>query len=126
MEKIVGLVKERVNFVYEIWDQASFFFRAPDTYDEKTVKKRWKENSGQLLTSVLEVIKNTEAFERDSIHDRVAAYLEENEIGMGQVMIGMRLCLVGSGTGPDLFTIMEMIGKKETVERIEKGILLMG
>jgi len=125
LEKVVSLVKERVNFVSEMWDQASFFFRAPDTYDEKTVKKRWKDNSGQLLTRVLEVIKSTEDFERDPIHDRVVAYLEENEIGMGQVMIGMRLCLVGSGTGPDLFTIMEMIGKEETVSRIWKGVQIL-
>jgi len=125
MEKVVGQVKERVNFVNEMWDQASFFFRAPDAYDEKTVKKRWKENSGQLLSHVLDVIKNTEDFKRDAIHDSVVAYLEENEIGMGQVMIGMRLCIVGSGTGPDLFTIMEMIGKEETVSRIERGIQIL-
>jgi len=125
LEKVVSLVKERVNFVSEMWDQASFFFQAPDDYDAKTVKKRWKDNSGQLLSQVLEVIKNTEDFMRDSIHDKVVAYLEENEIGMGQVMIGMRLCLVGSGTGPDLFTIMEMIGKEETVSRIDKGIQIL-
>ncbi len=122
MEKVVSLVKERVNFVHEMWDQASFFFQAPETYDEKTVKKRWKENTGALLTNVLEVITGVEPFEREPIHDRVAAYLEEKEIGMGQVMIGMRLCLVGSGTGPDLFTIMEMIGKDESISRIETGI----
>ncbi|MEE4257306.1 MAG: glutamate--tRNA ligase [Bacteroidales bacterium] len=126
LEKVVNLVKERVNFVHEIWDQASFFFVAPETYDEKTVKKRWKENTGQLLKEVLEVITASDPFERDPIHDKVAAYLEEKEIGMGQVMIGMRICLVGSGTGPDLFTIMEMIGKEETVERMEKGIQKIG
>ncbi|RLD79202.1 MAG: glutamate--tRNA ligase [Bacteroidetes bacterium] len=122
MERVVGLVKERVNFVHEIWDQASFFFEAPTFYDEKTVKKRWKDNTGQLLTDVLSIIRASDPFERDVIHDKVAAYLEEKEIGMGQVMIGMRLCLVGSGTGPDLFTIMEMIGIEETIARIEKGI----
>jgi len=126
LEKIVGLVKERVNFVHEIWDQAAFFFVAPESYDEKTVRKRWKENSGQLLNEVLEVIKGSDPFDRDTIHDRVVAYLEEKEIGMGQVMIGMRLCLVGGGTGPDLFTIMEMIGKEETVKRIGKGISILG
>jgi len=126
LKKVVSLVKERVNFIHEIWDQASFFFVAPEAYDEKTVKKRWKEHTGQLLNDVLEVIKACEPFERDPIHDKVAAYLEEKEIGMGQVMIGMRICLVGSGTGPDLFTIMEMIGKEETVARIEKGIKSLG
>ena len=123
MEKIVGLVKERVNFLNEMWEQAAFFFEAPEEYDEKTVKKRWKENTGAMLMDVMEIIKGVDPFGRDPIHDRVAAYLEEKEINMGQVMIGMRLCLVGSGTGPDLFTIMEMIGKEETLARIEKGVL---
>lgn len=122
LEKIIELVKERVNFVSEIWGQASFFFAAPESYDEKTVRKRWKENTGALLTEILEVIKATEPFSRDKLHDTIASYLEEKQIGMGQVMIGIRLCLVGSGTGPDLFTIMEMIGGKETVERIETGV----
>lgn len=122
MEKIVSLVKERANFVHELWDQSWFFFTAPETYDEKTVRKRWKENTGDLLTSISEMIESLSSFERDTIHDSVAAYLEEKEIGMGQVMIGMRLCLVGSGTGPDLFTIMEMIGKEETLRRITAGV----
>ena len=126
LEKIVGLVKERVNFVHELWDQAWFFFRAPEEYDAPTVKKRWKENSGQLLAGVLDILRTVEPFTRDHIHDTVAAYLEEKQIGMGQVMIGMRLCIVGSGTGPDLFTIMEMIGKEETVRRIEEGIEELG
>ena len=124
--RIVGLVKERVNFVHEIWDQASFFFIAPETYDEKTVKKRWKDNSGQLLTDVIVVIRNADPFERDIIHDSIAAYLEEKQIGMGQVMIGIRLCLVGSGTGPNLFAIMEMLGREETLGRIETGVRLLG
>lgn len=125
LSKVVGLVKERVNFVHEIWDQSWFFFKAPEQYDEKTVKKRWKDHTGGLLQDVVEIIKGVDAFTRDHIHDAVAAYLEEKEIGMGQVMIGMRLCIVGSGSGPDLFTIMEMIGKQETVERIERGVRVL-
>jgi len=122
LEKVVGLVKERVSFVHELWDQSSFFFQAPETYDEKTVRKRWKENTGALLTTISDIIKDISVFTRDEIHDAIVAYLEQKEIGMGQVMIGMRLCLVGSGTGPDLFTIMEMIGKEETLRRIEAGV----
>ncbi len=126
LEKVVALVKERVNFVHELWDQSWFFFKAPESYDEKTVKKRWKDDTAGLLTDLLDVIKGVDPFTRDSIHDTVAAYLEEKEIGMGKVMIGMRLCLVGSGTGPDLFTIMEMIGREETIGRIENGIKQIG
>jgi len=126
LEKIVSLVKERVNFVHELWDQSSFFFVAPDNYDEKTVKKRWKESSGALLNSILDIIKGISSFTRDELHDTIVKHLEEKEIGMGQVMIGMRLCLVGSGTGPDLFTIMEMLGREETNDRIIAGIQRLG
>ena len=122
LEKVVGLVKERVSFMHELWDQSSFFFQAPVTYDEKTIRKRWKENTGALLATISDIIKDVSVFTRDEIHDTIVSYLEEKEIGMGQVMIGMRLCLVGSGTGPDLFTIMEMIGKEETLRRIETGV----
>lgn len=122
LKRIVSLVKERVNFVNEMWDQASFFFEAPQSYDEKTVRKRWKENTGALLSEILSLISEVEPFTRDQLHDSIAAYLEEKQIGMGQVMIGMRLCLVGSGSGPDLFTIMEMLGKEETASRIKTGI----
>ena len=122
MERIVELVKERVDFVSEMWDQAWFFFEAPTSYDEKTVKKRWKADTGELLQEIVKIIEGVNQFTRDNIHDTIVAYLEENEIGMGKVMIGMRLCIVGSGTGPDLFTIIEMIGKEETVKRIEKAV----
>jgi len=109
-----------------MWDQASFFFIAPESYDKKTVRKRWKENTGQLLGDIIAVIKGIETFKRDILHDTIAAYLEEKQIGMGQVMIGIRLCLVGSGTGPDLFTVMEMLGLEETLDRIETGVRLLG
>jgi glutamyl-tRNA synthetase len=126
LEKIIPMVKERVSFVNEFWEQSSFFFQAPTAYDEKTVKKRWKENTGILLSDLLLLIRNTTPFTRNNLHDSIAAYLEEKQIGMGQVMIGMRLCIVGSGTGPDLFNIMEMIGMEETVERIGKGVSRLG
>jgi glutamyl-tRNA synthetase len=126
LEKIISLVKERVNFVHELWDQSSLFFQSPEAYDEKTVKKRGKENSGALLNEILHIIESTSPFTRDTLHDGIVAYLEEKQIGMGQVMIGMRLCVVGSGTGPDLFAIMEMIGMEETVSRIETGVKVLG
>lgn len=126
LEQIVGLVKERVNFVSEMWDQAWFFFEAPTSYDEKTVKKRWKADTGELLQEIVKIMEGVDPFTRDNIHDTIVAYLEEKEIGMGKVMIGMRLCIVGSGSGPDLFTIIEMIGKEETVKRIEKAVGILG
>ena len=122
IEKVVSLVKERVNFVHELWDQSDFFFEAPTSYDEKVVKKRWKENSPGIMTSIIEILKDQEDFTRDNCHDAVVKYIEDNEIGMGAAMNSFRLCLVGKAAGPDLFTIVEMLGKDEVIARIEKAI----
>jgi glutamyl-tRNA synthetase len=122
IEKIVGLVKERVNFIHELWEQSYFFFEAPTSYDEKVVKKKWKENTPEILKKIVEILNNQANFTRDKCHDAVVKYIEENEIGMGAAMNALRLSLVGKAAGPDLFTIIEMIGKEDTVARIEKAI----
>ena len=120
--KITALIKERANFIKDFWEHSWFFFSSPKVYDEKTVKKRWKDNSSELLENILTLLKDEELFQRDKLEALVKGYIEKNELPMGQVMIGFRLCLVGSGTGPDLFAIMEILGKEETIKRVRKGI----
>ncbi len=124
-EKVVALTRERVDFVKELWDEAYFFFQAPERYDEKVVKKRWKGDVPQLIAGVKEVIAATEPFESRLLEERVKAWIEEQEAGMGKVLNALRLLLVGASKGPHLFDIMEMIGKEETVERIERGIRIL-
>ncbi len=123
--KIVGLVKERVSFVNELWEQSYFFFNAPTEYDQKVIKKKWKENTPEILTGVKEMLSTITVFEKDNIEPEFKAYLEKNEIGFGQVMNALRLTLVGNNSGPDLFTIISLIGKQETINRIETGINLI-
>ena len=117
------MFKERVNFVSEFWEQSHFFFDAPKEYDPKVVKKRWKENTSVIMTEIKEIIEKTDDFKRDNIEDVVKGYIEEKELGIGQVMNAFRLCLVGGGTGPDLFIIADMLGKEEVIKRIEAGVL---
>ncbi len=121
-EKVVALTRERVDFVKELWDEAYFFFQAPETYDEKVVKKRWKGDVPQLIAEVKEVVAATEPFESALLEERVKAWIAEREAGMGKVLNALRLLLVGASKGPHLFDIMEMIGKEETVARIERGM----
>ena len=123
--KVVALTRERVDFVKELWEEASFFFQAPESYDEKVVKKRWKGDVPQLTGEVKEVIAATEPFESAVVEERVKAWIEEKEAGMGKVLNALRLLLVGASRGPHLFDIMEMIGREETVERIERGIRIL-
>ena len=120
--QIIELVKERVNFVNELWEQSKFFFEAPLTYDEQVIKKRWKEDTSVHLKSIIEIINNTITHQREPLHDNVVSYITDNSLNMGQIMNCLRLVIVGAGMGPDLFTIIELIGKDEAIKRITKGI----
>ena len=117
--KVCKLVKDRVNFVSEIWEQAAFFFTTPQTYDEAAIKKRWKENTPAILRDVKTILAELSEFSEQNIHDALHAYSEEKSVGMGQVMIPLRIALVGGTFGPDLQTIAAMLGKDEVLRRID-------
>lgn len=119
--KIVSMIKERANFVTEFWDLADYFFEAPTTYDEKAVKN-WKEETPGLMQQVISELNKIEDFTSANIETLLKEWMTANEIGMGKVMQPLRLSLVGALKGPHLFDIIEMIGKAETVKRIEKAI----
>ena len=120
--RICSVVKERVNFVSEIWDQAYFFFKQPETYDEKTVQKVWKEDTPQLIRNVRNVIQTTSPFDSKHLEENMKHFIEEKGLVFGKVMNALRLLLVGAAMGPHLFDIMEILGKEETLARIEKGL----
>jgi len=122
VEKIVGLMKERVNFVEELWDQAAFFFVAPESYDEKTVKKRWKPESASQLAELVEVLKGCEPFDVEHTEETVKAWIESKEYPLGNIMNATRLALVGAPKGPHIFNITEALGKEETISRLQKAI----
>jgi glutamyl-tRNA synthetase len=125
IEKICGLVKDRATFVNELWDHAFYFFQAPASYDEKLVKKRWKDNVPQYVAEVRNVIASIENFTSETCETTVKEYLASKDISLGGPMNGLRLCLVGSGTGAHLFDIMEIIGKDETISRIDTAIKIL-
>lgn len=126
IEKIVGLMKERVSFVPELWEHTYYFFIAPEGYDEKTRRKRWKENSAIQLTELVEVLKAREPFDVEGTEEYVKAWIEEKGYGLGNIMNAVRLALVGQGIGPQVFHITEAIGKDETIRRINKAIEVLG
>jgi glutamyl-tRNA synthetase len=120
--KIVSLVKERVNFVQELWDEAYFFFETPESYDEKVVKKRWKTDSPQQMEILASLLDNLEDFSADKIDEKIKNWIIENELSMGGIMNALRLLLVGAAKGPHLGDIMEVLGKAESIKRIRSGI----
>ena len=119
--KVIGHVKERANFVTDLWDLADYFFVAPLSYDEKVTKK-WNEETKETLTKVAEQLNSYTDFTSQAIENNLKAWMTANEIGMGKVMQPLRLSLVGELKGPHLFDIIEMVGKQETIKRIEKAI----
>jgi len=119
--RIVSLNKERANFVNDLWDLTDYFFVAPTSYDEKAVKN-WKEETPELMTQLIVVLEGITDFTSANIETIVKEWLTSNEIGMGKVMQPFRLSLVGKMMGPHLFDIVEIIGKQETFQRIQKAI----
>jgi glutamyl-tRNA synthetase len=124
--KVVSLVKDRVNFVHEIWDQAAFFFEAPQSYDEQTVKKKWKEDSASVLLQAAEQINAVEDFSVETIDKTLHDFMETQQVPAGKLMIALRLSLVGAGMGPDLKEIMVFLGKEEVMARIQRAINVIG
>ncbi len=122
-ETIIELVKERASFVKDIWEQAWFFYEAPAEYDDKIAKKRWKEETPELINKIKDILAEVEPFNAENAKADISKYIEANELGFGVVMNPLRLCLVGGGSGPDLFQIIELLGKEETLQRIETALL---
>jgi glutamyl-tRNA synthetase len=126
LKKVTGLVKERLTFPQEFWEQAFYFFEAPKNYDMQMAKKIWKEDTRKNIESVLELLKNSTSFTSGSLEALVNKYLDQNKVGFGKIATPLRLLIVGSGMGAHLFDIMDMIGREETVSRIEKGLKFIG
>jgi len=125
VEKIVGLMKERANFIPELWNHTYFFFVAPTVYDEKTRAKRWKPESAVQLTELMDVLRIREPFDVEGTEEYVKAWIEKKGYRLGDVMNALRLALVGEGIGPQIFHITEAIGKEETLRRIQRAIDVM-
>ncbi len=119
---IVGLVKNRVNFVKELWDNCHYFFIAPTEYDEKTVKKRWKEDSAKQMTELMEVLRGVDDFSIEGQEKIVMAWIEAQGYKTGDIMNAFRLTLVGEGKGPHMFDISWVLGKEETLRRMQRAI----
>ncbi|MDT0606268.1 glutamate--tRNA ligase [Croceitalea rosinachiae] len=124
--RVVGLIKERADFVSDFWELSSYFFEAPKSYAEKPVKKQWKEETPAYLQKVAEIINNTEDFSSTNLETKIKAWITENELSFGKVMGPLRLVIVGDLKGPHLFDILAMIGKEACLERIEKAISELG
>ena len=122
---VTRMMKDRVSFVHELWPLCSFFFEAPTAYDEKTVKKRWKEDSAQQLTELMQVLQDIDDFSLENQERIVHAWIEQKEYKLGNIMNAWRLTLVGEGKGPGMFDISAFLGKEETLRRMQRAISIL-
>ncbi len=126
VEKVLALIKDRMIFVQDFWANASFFFKSPEAYDEKTVAKRWKPESARQMGELLEVLEPFDFSDPVAMEEAAKAWTEANGYGMGIPMNAFRLAVVGEGKGPHIFHIVELIGKEETFRRVKRCVEVLG
>lgn len=126
LEVLVGMVKERVSFVKDIWDQTDFFFKAPESYDQEVIKKRWKEDSPVILTELKSLLESLDDFSAAATEPLVKSWIESKGYNLGAVMNVFRLVIVGTSRGPHMFDIISWIGKAETLKRIGTALSVIG
>jgi glutamyl-tRNA synthetase len=124
--KVISLTKDRVNFVSELWDQVNFFFIAPEEYDEKSLKKRWKEDSPKHMTEMLALLEAHKDWSAEGLDNLIMPWIAEKEYGVGIVMNAFRICLVGAARGPHIWNITDVLGKEETLRRVRTALDKLG
>jgi glutamyl-tRNA synthetase len=126
LSKAIGMIRERASFVHELWDLGSYLFRAPEAYDEKAVQKQWKPETPGRMKELAAVLRALEDFSSSACETASKEWLTASGLSFGQVMPPLRLVLVGALKGPHLFDIMELIGKEQTLERIDRALEVLG
>ena len=122
LEKVVSLIKERANFVSDFWELSDYFFEAPKTYEEKAVRKQWKEDTPKLMADLITVLESISDFSSENVENTVKQWITDKELSFGKVMPPLRLIIVGAMKGPHLFDILAMIGKDNSIGRIQKAL----
>jgi len=122
VETVCEQLKERATFVKDMWEEGKYYFAAPTSYDEKTIRKKWKEDTPKYVSELKDKLSVLSDFSSENIEVEFKDYLEENELGMGRLLPAFRVCLTGLGMGPSLFDIASLLGKEETIKRMETAL----
>ena len=122
LSNICDLMKERAIFISDIWTSSQFFFNPPCEYDEKTRSKKWKEQTPEVLNSIIELFSSMDDFSAEKIEKQFKSHLEKNDWSFGMVLPVFRLSVTGLGAGPSMFTISYLLGKEEVINRIHTAV----
>lgn len=126
LESILSVVRDRVQLIPQLWDETYFFFMAPEEYDEKTVKKRWKAESSLQMREIIDLLNAQPAFESEALGEALNSFIQTKEYSMGGVMNALRLALVGAPKGPHINEILYLLGREKSIRRIERAIAQLG
>ena len=122
VETVCEQLKERATFVKDMWEEGKYYFSAPTSYDEKTIRKKWKKDTPKYVSELKDKLSILSDFSSENIEVEFKKYLEENELGMGRLLPAFRVCLTGLGMGPSLFDIASLLGQEETIKRMETAL----
>ena len=125
VQKAVSLIKDRATFVSDFWELGDYFYLAPTEYDEKSIKKQWKDDTKDIMQKLASFIGGIADFSSENVELEVKKWIAEKELSFGKVMPPLRLVLVGDMKGPHIFDIMALIGKEESMKRIKKAITVL-
>ena len=122
IESAISMIRERASFVQEFWELGHYFFKAPESFDEKAVRKQWKPETPDRMRDLLSVLSGLDDFSAGQTENAVKQWIQDEGLSFGQVMPPLRLVIVGAMQGPHLFDIMELLGKEESLARIQFAI----
>jgi glutamyl/glutaminyl-tRNA synthetase len=119
---VVGLVKERANFVNDFLEHARFFFEAPSSFDDATLGKKWKPETQGIIEGWRDALNNTNDYSAAALEATSKAYLEEKGVGIGQVLQAFRILITGLSAGPSMFEVCSLLGKDEVISRFNTAL----
>jgi len=122
LAEVCELMKERATFIKDIWQSSQFFFQPPSDYNEKTRRKKWKDNTPEVLNSIIDLFSSMSDFSAEKIEAQFKSHLEKNQWSLGMVLPTFRLSVTGLGVGPSMFSISSLLGKDEVIRRIKTAI----
>ncbi|MGB0280190.1 MAG: glutamate--tRNA ligase, partial [Flavobacteriaceae bacterium] len=120
--RVVELIQNRLTLLTDVWEEAKFFFVSPKEYDEKAMRKQWKPETDNVMAAVAELIENTSNTSAEGLSTLIKSWATENGVGLGKIMAPLRIALVGSLRGPDVFEICSTIGVTNCIQRINAAI----
>ena len=126
LRTVCELMRERVTLARDIPEKGSFFFEPPGSFDEKAVRKGWKENTSALMSDLAEILRKADFASADNLELSIGEFVKNNQIGFGKIMLPLRLALTGVSGGPSIYSIMTLLGKDEVMSRIDQARRILG